>query len=100
MQQFAVGFTDTKPLAADRSEIGDHRKRAGKTVLAKGLPLATRHGSLTDWTDTREYEESDVGNMGNRRRLVPQLWMCFHHLREYRFWPLSRTVSSGKLSVL
>ncbi len=38
--------------------------------------------------------------MGNRRRLVPQLWMCFHHLRDYRFWPLSRSVSSGKLSVL
>ncbi len=36
MQQFAVGFTDTKPLAAERSEIGDHRKRGGKTVLAKG----------------------------------------------------------------
>ncbi len=36
MQQFAFGFTDTKPLAAERSEIGDRRKRAGKTVLAKG----------------------------------------------------------------
>ncbi len=36
MQQFAVDFTDTNPEAAERSEIGDHRKRAGKTVLAKG----------------------------------------------------------------
>ncbi|CAK9270281.1 unnamed protein product [Sphagnum jensenii] len=35
-QQFAVGFTDTKAEGAERSEIGDHRKRAGKTVLAKG----------------------------------------------------------------
>jgi hypothetical protein len=25
-----------KPLAAERSEIGDRRKRGGKTVLAKG----------------------------------------------------------------
>jgi hypothetical protein len=38
--------------------------------------------------------------MGNRPKLVPQLWMCFYHLRDYRFWPLSRTVSLGKLSVL
>jgi hypothetical protein len=38
--------------------------------------------------------------MGNRRRLVPQMWMCFRHLREYRLWLLSHTVSSGKLSLL
>jgi len=36
VQQFAVGFTDTKPEAPERSEIGDQRKRAGKTVLATG----------------------------------------------------------------
>jgi hypothetical protein len=36
VQQFAVGFTDSKAEAAERCEIGDHRKRAGKTVLAKG----------------------------------------------------------------
>jgi hypothetical protein len=36
VQEFAVGFTDTKPEAAERSETGDHRKRAGKTLLAKG----------------------------------------------------------------
>jgi hypothetical protein len=36
VQQFAVGFTDTKPEAAERSEVGGHRKRGGKTVLAKG----------------------------------------------------------------
>ncbi len=36
VQQFAIGFTDTKPEAAERSEIADHRKRAGKTVPAKG----------------------------------------------------------------
>ncbi|CAK9875532.1 unnamed protein product [Sphagnum jensenii] len=40
--------------------------------------------------------------MGNRRRLVPQLWMCFHHLRDYRFSPLSRTTNnlSGTLTSL
>jgi hypothetical protein len=31
VHQFAVGFTDTKPEAAERSQS----KRAGKTVLAK-----------------------------------------------------------------
>jgi hypothetical protein len=29
-------LTDTKPLAAGRADIGDRRKRGGKTVLAKG----------------------------------------------------------------
>ncbi len=36
VQQFALGFSDTKPETAERSEIGDHSKRAGKTLLAKG----------------------------------------------------------------
>jgi hypothetical protein len=63
VEQFAVGFTDTKPLAAERSEIGDHRKRGGETVLAKG-PTTVDAG----WEFERLYGYASIRRVRCRKR--------------------------------
>jgi len=57
-----------------------------ETVLAKGPTTGTAIGELDRlYGNFEEEEDADAANTGNRRRLLPQLWMCFHHLGTVSF---------------
>jgi hypothetical protein len=65
VQQFAVGFTDTKQEAAERSEIADHRKRAGKTVPAKGPTTGKATWAIDgDWSRSCGCVSTILGTIG------------------------------------